>query len=355
MCSSQSSNSKGSERDGMRLLVVGLGIRGVLFATAARRDSRVTLVAGVDNDANRCDRFRDMFGVGAYRSIHEAVERTKPNAAVIATPDDAHLEVAAACANYGLASLIEKPLATDVEEAKRIRYEFQKAGIPCMVAFENRWRPEFVYLRRKIQESGDRVLYFRANLSNRLDVPLEMLSWAARSSPGWFLGPHCVDLMLWLCDMRPVRVHAGASSGVLKSRGLNTIDSLVSTFETEDGRIGVVENHWVLPRGRGSVFDFKVEVVTERFSWSLDFERGAIVEANDSALSYPHTDVAEVQGRLVGFPYLMFSSWVDLVTQGGEWERDLDDAVRVTELVAAAHEAAQTHRVVSVGPSDTTA
>ena len=58
----------------------------------------------------------------------------------------------------------------------------------------------------KIQMNG--------RLNDTLFVPTSMLSWAARSTVGWFLLPHLVDLALRLSDKTPVHCYGVATRRV---------------------------------------------------------------------------------------------------------------------------------------------
>jgi predicted dehydrogenase len=65
-----------------------------------------------------------------------------------------------------------------------------------MVDFHNRVNPPFVAARENVQNGTiGTPTYGYARLSNTTFVPLEMLSWADRSSALWFLGSHAVDIM----------------------------------------------------------------------------------------------------------------------------------------------------------------
>ena len=90
--------------------------------------------------------------------------------------------------------LVEKPLTTDVGEARRIVDAAQDRGVKLMVDFQLRWDPRFMAAKHCMEsgELGDGVMGY-ARLSDTIHVPTEMLGWGANSGPEWFLFPHTMD------------------------------------------------------------------------------------------------------------------------------------------------------------------
>jgi predicted dehydrogenase len=76
------------------------------------------------------------------------------------------------------------------------RWSVSIVGVKLMVDFHNRVNPPFVAARENVQNGTiGTPTYGYARLSNTTLVPLEMLTWADRSSALWFLGSHAVDIM----------------------------------------------------------------------------------------------------------------------------------------------------------------
>src|SRR5207244_3684269 len=159
-----------------------------------------------------------------------------------------HREAVEAAAERGLAILVEKPLATTLEDAAAMAAAVRQAGVLCQVAFENRWNPPYVAAKEAI-ERGDvgTVLSLNSRINDRIDVPLGMLSWSARSSPGWFLLSHTVDMARWLSGREPTRVYAQGQKRVLSGKGLDTYDTLQAIVTFDGGLSAVFEASWILP------------------------------------------------------------------------------------------------------------
>jgi predicted dehydrogenase len=177
--------------------VIGAGLFGENHAVVYSRLPGVELVAVCDQNEERAREVAERYGARAYYTDYEKVLADPEITAVsIATPDFAHAEIALAAAQVGKHILCEKPLATTVEEAQAIVDAAARAGVKLMVDFHNRVNPPFAAAREQVRSGAiGTPAYGYARLSNTTFVPLEMLSWANRTSALYFLGSHAVDIM----------------------------------------------------------------------------------------------------------------------------------------------------------------
>ncbi|MFQ5809711.1 MAG: Gfo/Idh/MocA family protein, partial [Armatimonadota bacterium] len=143
----------------------------------------------------------------------------------VVTPDFAHREIAVAAAEAGKHLLIEKPLATTVEDCEAIIEAVDKAGVMMMVDYHNRFNPPFTQAKAAIEagELGE-LQMMSIRLSDTIYVPTGMLSWGGTSTVAWFLASHCVDLIRWLSGEEATRVYSVSRSRVLASQGIATPD-----------------------------------------------------------------------------------------------------------------------------------
>jgi predicted dehydrogenase len=332
--------------------VVGAGLRGQLFARALRQIPDVRIVAVADADPAAGERFAAEFGATAHPD-HVALLTASPDLAglVVATPDFAHRDAAVDAARAGIGLLIEKPLATDVAEAEQIHAAVQQAGSKAMVAFENRWNPRFVLARQQVRSGavGD-VLFQCAHLNDTTFVPRTMLSWVARTTPGWFLMPHTVDLALWLSGKQAKTVYATGLRRVLASSGIATYDGIHALVTFADDTTLTLQSHWMLPESYPSVFDFRYELVGERAALQIDGADEGVSMAGPS-YQWLHHATVEDDGRVVGVAAEIARTFVDLLT--GTCRPDdvptVAEAVMVTTVVAAIHQSIETGVPVQLG------
>jgi predicted dehydrogenase len=122
--------------------VVGLGL-GATHVEAYCDDPRVDRVIVCDTDEGRLDSVRSRFSrvTEAYRSLEDLLDQETPDVISVVTPDRLHVPQAVACLEAGCHTLITKPLATTLEDARKILGVSRRAGVLSMVAHERRFRP----------------------------------------------------------------------------------------------------------------------------------------------------------------------------------------------------------------------
>jgi predicted dehydrogenase len=270
----------------------------------------------------------------------------------IATPDFAHAEIAMAAAQAGKHILCEKPLATTVEEAQAIVDAARRAGVKLMVDFHNRANPPFVAARDSVRDGKiGAPSYGYVRLSNTTFVPLEMLSWANRTSALYFLGSHAVDIMRFILNDTVVRVHAVSRSGILQKLGVDAPDFHVAIAEFAGGTVVTIENAWILPQSQPMVYDFKLELLGSDGAVYIDSSHhGALQMHTGGRLSYgdvlgatPTSDL-----RIGGFVTEAIAQFADAVLYDRPVLATGEDGVEATRIVDAIRRSAETGQPVDV-------
>jgi len=325
------------------IAVVGGGIRGSMFATAIAQDPGAHLVALCDPSPEVRRRVGESFGVPTYAAVDDLLRaHAELDGAVVATPDFAHRDATLACLARDLDVLVEKPLATTVEDAQAIVDAARSSRGRVVVGFENRWNQKLIDVRQALRERGQPFVTQVLNLNDTRWVPTQMLSWAARSSPAWFLMPHTLDLALWLSDALPVEVFARGTKRFLPARGVDTWDSITASFALSDGSTVVLNSQWVLPEGAPSVFDFRYEVHTEAETFHLDLSHDGVTRYGEDGVSWMQFGVHQRNGRIAGVPVDMVGDFVDLVAGEVREVPDAEHGLVVTAAIDAVHRSLET-------------
>ncbi|NYF16628.1 putative dehydrogenase [Microbacterium sp. AK009] len=327
--------------------VIGLGVYGALHARtyAAMDGAELTGVCDL-----RPDRSRDMaaeLGCNGYTDVQQMLATCDLDAVSIALPDHLHADAAITAARAGKHVLVEKPLATTVDECLQVIAAAEESGVFLMTDFSQRWSPVMQLARKAVTEGdlGDVQLgYYRAN--DTIYVPTKMLSWGAQSTVAWFLASHCLDNLMWLFDARDAyaggagdcirRVRTVARQSVLAARGLATPDFYLTTLEWESGMVTTLENCWILPESSPSVFDMKVQLIGSRGTFHIDGSHSGVVEQWAEKTSYldPFAYL-EVFGEPVGFATSSIRHFVSSVAKGVPPSVDGFDGLAVTRLILA--------------------
>jgi predicted dehydrogenase len=130
----------------LRVAVVGLGVMGRLHLRVLRAREDVDIVAIVDP---RDDLTRLAAGLPLYDSIEPILDGGL-DACVVATPTDDHGEIAVRLAEASVATLIEKPLASDVAVGRRVLAAFAAAGAVAAVGHVERYNAAIRAMRERL-------------------------------------------------------------------------------------------------------------------------------------------------------------------------------------------------------------
>ena len=318
--------------------LVGAGVFGTRHAQAYARHPLVDFVAVCDLDGARAKAVAAQYGARSHTTrLAELLENPDIAAISVVTPDNAHREIAIACARAGKHILVEKPLATTVADAEAIVQAAHDAGLTLMVDFHNRANPPYVSARDAIRR-GDigTPAYIYARLSNTTAIPMEMLRWAGSSSALWFLGSHIIDLACWLLDDTPRKVYAVSREGILHALGVSAPDFHVATVEFRKGTVAVFENAWILPRTHATGKDMKFEVLGSTGAIYVDTSHNRALEvySREKAV-FPDLLAPPTGEHMTGFILDSIAHFIDAVTLGKPVLATGADGVMNTRIIRA--------------------
>jgi len=174
----------------MNVAVIGVGRWGInhvraLMTLKKERISSVSLedIIAVDINPENLYRAKSLGVEKAYTSLDSFVSREKVDAAIIAVPTKYHHEVAKKIIPL-TSVLIEKPLASNIKEAKDIVRLAKKYDRVVAVGHIERYNPVIMAVKDRLKELGEDIIYisgFRvgpgpvASRSNNLGVAHDLL------------------------------------------------------------------------------------------------------------------------------------------------------------------------------------
>jgi predicted dehydrogenase len=341
--------------------VIGVGTWGETHLMAYTSTPGARLVAMCDRNGDLLQQRQATYKAGfSTADYHELLACDDVAAVSVVTPDFLHREIAVAACEAGKHVLLEKPMATTVQDARAIADAATANGVTVMVDFHNRWNPALYNLKQSI-EAGEmgapQMLSMRLN--DTLYVPTGMLAWAGSSSVAWFLASHALDLVRWLFDDEIERVYSVSRSRVLAARGINTPDFFQTICELKGGAVAHVENCWIMSEAMPTVFDFKAEFIGSEGTTFVDCSSHRMVQKySSSALSpfstspgtaYPDVAVVlNVQGKPGGFGVESIRHFVDHVVSGAPAVVSPADGVMNTAALVALHLSAQSGQPVEL-------
>ncbi len=294
--------------------VVGLGLWGMNHVAAFRDDARCELVVVCDRDEERARNVGERFGCRWTTNLDDVIDAGVA-AAGVATPDFAHHDIVLTLLTAGIHVLVEKPLATSVDEARAMTELAAASNCVAMVDYHNRWNPDHLAIKAALEDGHvGEPLYGYYRLSNSNVVPREWLSWSGRSGPEWFLFPHSFDLVRWLLDREPTSVFARGRRGLLDEAGIASWDAIQASWTFGDVFV-TFETSWVVPHGVASPVDAQLTMYGT--SAKVDYvqsNNGLSIAGNDR-LDFPWVEVGEPNryGQLDHFIYGPMRTFVDSI------------------------------------------
>ncbi len=333
----------------LKVLLAGLGVRGRHWAEVIKRDARADLLAYADPDARACQRACAEFGDRpAFAHVEDALNSLDDvGALVLANPPMERESIVRAAAGRGLHMLIEKPLALDLDEARRCVEIAERAGTSLMIGLNFRYLEVTTALKGLLAEERvgkpafARFTYERWRDGGRGDLndyPLTM-----RQPMLWEQSIHHFDLMRYVYGQEPVRVSCRAWN---PDWSMYAHESNVAALIEFDG--GLVVNYHGTWQGNWAV---------PGFEWRTDCSEGIITHREQfGALYYARRDDEKLtpvslpaHERWITETRALFERFVDHVLDGTALECSGRDHLMSLAMLEACVRSSEQKSAVDVG------
>jgi predicted dehydrogenase len=200
--------------------------------------NNVTFTAVADRDENALRTVATLYHARPYTNYREMLEVEPLDAVSVAVPTKLHCEVAEEVIRRGVNLLIEKPIASTVEEGESIIRRAHEKGVVLGVGHIERFNPVITELKRRLGE-GALGQVFQITIRRFGPFPERI------KDVGVFLdlATHDIDVMHYLTGAEIDRVSAESA------RMLHAIheDLAVGLLRFTNGVIGVLIENWLSP------------------------------------------------------------------------------------------------------------
>lgn len=305
----------------LRVGVVGAGVMGTNHARVLAGLPGVELVGIVDPLQAHRTRALEIVGCPTFTTLEEMLA-AGADAVTIAAPTHLHRDIALACIAQKIHVLVEKPIASSVEEGNEIVTAARNAGVTLMVGHVERFNPAVAAIKQAIKDEEilsiaiTRVGPFPPRMSN-VGVVID-------------LAVHDIDLIRWFTESDIVDVQPQLASAVAERE-----DIALLQFRTASGVLAHINTNWLTPfkarsvtvatRGKYVQGDLLTRQVTECFG----FQR-------DGSYSMRHLSVGHdepLRAELVAFLDAVRSGNAPAVT-GDEGVASLEIAIKCLDVPA---------------------
>lgn len=222
----------------LRIAVIGAGRIGRRHLEVLLADPAYA-VAGIADPDPAADAHARAIGIRYDRECERLLDATRPDGAVVATPNQLHVSTAMACVERKVPALIEKPITDSLAAGLALVEAAERAGVPLLVGHHRRHNPIMRKAAKLIAGGavGKVVAVTGLWLARKPDDYFD-LAW--RRAPGG--GPvlinaiHDVDCLRMLCgEIDGVQAYAAHGA-----RGFAVEDTAAAALRFASGALGTL-------------------------------------------------------------------------------------------------------------------
>ncbi|MEY3019541.1 MAG: hypothetical protein RLZZ272_525, partial [Actinomycetota bacterium] len=236
--------------------VIGLGEIGQVHCDVLASMPDVRLVAVADVDAARATVTAERFGAVACTDHRDLLALEGMDAVIVATPDQLHRDVVVDAAGAGVHVLVEKPIATTLEDADAMIAAAERAGTMLSVGFTLRHFPQYERLHDEVR--AGRLGTVISAFARRTNLETQSARIGGRTGVLFFLAVHDFDVLRWILDDEPVSIHCAASTSVPGPHPVE--DETFTIVRFAGGAVACVHAGWRLPTTHPAGFDFRLDL-----------------------------------------------------------------------------------------------
>ena len=304
----------------------------------------------------RAQEMAQKYDCRAYTDYHEMVQDPDLDAIIVAATNTTHAEMSIAALQAGKHVMCEKPMATNLEDARRMLQAAKESGKQLMIAHNQRLEPAHIKAREIIQSGKlGKVLTFTSIFGHPGSE-----DWAIDGANTWFykknitglgvlgdLAIHKLDLLRWLLSDN--YIEATAFLDTLSKRYPNgdlidVEDNALCLLKTKKGSLGTMIASWSYQKEDNSTRIYCQNGVIEIYvnpEFPLvvhhDYQSGVYYQ-----LGKQSTNVEQVKSGIV-------DAFVNALIHDTEVPIPGIEGYKALEAVIACQKAAESGRMVNFG------
>lgn len=201
----------------VRIMIVGCGGISFMHVNNLIKLGNAEIVGLCDVNPGNIRRLKDHFPmleeVREHSDYREMYDSTEADAALVLTPHTLHFNQAIDALNRGMHVLVEKPMTTRVEHAKRLVEKASEEKRILIVSYQRHYEPPFRFIKTRVESGSIGEVQFVTSLLTQEWMRLTKGTWRQDpelSGGGELMdsGSHIVDFILWSTGLRPSEVFA---------------------------------------------------------------------------------------------------------------------------------------------------
>lgn len=311
------------------IAVIGAGFWGKNHARNLKEMNETRLVAVCDKDAAKAKAVADLFGVEAYTDSRKMLKRTDVEAVTVCTWSTSLAVEALRALKAGKHVLVEKPMANNVREARKIVALAKKNQRYLMVGFLMRFIPGVQRIKQTIDKGEIGTLVYA--------TARRVSQWPERIGDVGVvkdLAIHDIDMTQYLFNDDVVGVYAKA--GNLKHKKCEDHAQILLSFKGRKNAF--IEANWLTP------YKIRKLIVTgSEAIMSLDYITQEITIETEGQTVAPRYEVREpLKLELQHFANSILNNKEPIITGM--------DGLKALQIAEAALKSARTGTTVKIKP-----
>jgi predicted dehydrogenase len=329
----------------MRAAVFGLGWWGKRIIMSLADSEKIRITHGIDPEPVGRENFLRQYGVTLSDDADAAFANPDIDAVIIATPNSLHEPLLLRAIEAGKQVFCEKPLALNVESARRMLDACEKAGIVLGIGHERRFEPALFEMKQKV-EAGviGRPLHVETNFSHSIFGSAISGSWRfdPKEAPGAGFtgrGIHLTDYVVWMFG--PAKTVWAVTTGLVsKPPATDTVSAHITFQNGMTGMIGVLTTTPFY--GRFTVFGTEgwIEVIEPSNAESDDPQELIVCDAKArrTITKYPRTNSVRDN----------FEAWADAAEGRAAYVFTPEQILANMQIFEAIVSSAERHQAVEI-------
>jgi len=338
-----------------RIAIAGLTHGHVHWILNRAHDGDIEIVGIAETNRALADRLMTQYKLPPsllYSSLEEMLVKTRPEAVTAFGSTAEHLSVVKACAMRKVHVMVEKPLATTLDQAKQIQMLANKNGIHVLTNYETTWYgsntnvAELILQKESMGKVRKVVIHDGHEGPKEINVDKEFLDWLInpeKNGGGALMDFGCygANQMTWLMKgERPTSVFAVTQQ--FKPTLYPLVEDEATIVVTYPSAQGIFQASWNWPFGRKDM--------------EIYAEKGYIIADRNGSRIKTKSDKPEelVKAVPLAKPYNDPFAYLGAVVRGevklGPSDFSaLENNMIVMEILEAAKTSAKEKRVVMIG------
>ena len=222
----------------IKTAVIGVGSMGRNHARIYAELDKSNFVAIADRNLDTAQKVARIYGVKAYADYREMLSKEKPNIVSVVVPTIAHKEVACEVISRGINLLVEKPIASTIQEGQQIMGLAAEKQVKLTVGHIERFNSAVTELKKRLN-NGELGRIFLIQARRLSPFPIRIRDVGVVND----LATHDLDIMRYLIDSKITRLYAEIQQKIHDQHE----DLISGLLRFENGVIGVLDVNWLTP------------------------------------------------------------------------------------------------------------